>query len=169
MKHFVNAYLGNRRFVPAKIEEEEKLGKTNLDEAQKVVALLKAYRALWKANGWEWNETTLGVITPFRAQIAQIRKQLWAIDEEWTESITVDTVERYQGGARDVIILSLCANHPAQWESILSPNKEGVDRKLNVALTRARSYFTLIANPEMIEMQPLYAKLKEKCTELIIE
>jgi DNA replication ATP-dependent helicase Dna2 len=160
--------IGRERlcYVPSQIQEEEKLGKTNLDEAKKTVRLIQSYHALWKANNWDWTEQTVGVITPFRAQIAQIRKQLWALGEEWTKKITVDTVERYQGGARDIIIMSLCANHPAQWDAIISKNEEGIDRKLNVALTRARYYFTLIANPEMVEMQALYSKLREMCVEL---
>lgn len=155
-------------YIPSQVEEDEKLGKTNLDEALKTIELIRKYRAIWEANNWNWDGQTLGVITPFRAQIAQIRKHLWALGEEWTEQITVDTVERYQGGAREIIILSLCANHPAQWEAIVSQNDEGIDRKLNVAITRARAYFALIANPEMVELQSLYSKLKSQCFELEI-
>jgi DNA replication ATP-dependent helicase Dna2 len=88
---------------------------------------------------------------------------LWQVQEEWASKVTIDTVERFQGGARDIIILSLCVNSVHQWPSVLSPNDEGVDRKLNVALTRARSFFVLIGHEDTIKQQPLYQQLLQEC------
>ena len=101
---------------------------------------------------------SIGIITPFRAQIAFIRQKL---EEKGllSDSITIDTVERYQGGARDIIILSLCANKSAALKSITSINKEGIDRKLNVALTRARSQIIILGNKEILSNDPTYHKL----------
>lgn len=47
---------------------------------------------------------TIGVITPFRAQIASII-HLGYLRQIDLSKVTIDTVERYQGGAR---ILSSC-------------------------------------------------------------
>jgi DNA replication ATP-dependent helicase Dna2 len=151
------------QFLASEVTEEEQLQKTNQDEAQKVVRLIRDYHRLYTENDKEWTDQTVGVITPFRAQIAQIRKLLWQVQEEWASKVTIDTVERFQGGARDIIILSLCVNSVHQWPSVLSPNDEGVDRKLNVALTRARSFFVLIGHEDTIKQQPLYQQLLQEC------
>ncbi len=159
------SFLSKNRLVyrSSAIREEELLGKTNRDEAQKVVEMIEYYQKLWHQLGREWSENTLGVITPFRAQIAQIKKELWASNVDHPKTINVDTVERYQGSARDIIIMSLCVNRPDQWSAICSLNTEGVDRKLNVAMTRARMFFVLIGNSEQMRQQALYSALLDSC------
>jgi DNA replication ATP-dependent helicase Dna2 len=159
------SFLSKNRLLyrSSEIREEELLGKTNSDEAKKVVEMIGYYQKLWHYLGREWSENTLGVITPFRAQIAQIKKELWASNIHQPKTINVDTVERYQGSARDIIIMSLCVNRPDQWSAICSLNTEGVDRKLNVAMTRARMVFVLIGNSEQMGQQALYSKLLESC------
>ncbi|MDX1410125.1 MAG: AAA domain-containing protein, partial [Saprospiraceae bacterium] len=74
-----------------------------------------------------------------------------------------------QGSARDIIILSLCVNHPEQFRQIVSLSADGTDRKLNVALTRARHQFILVANPAMTAHNPLYAKLVAACQTVELE
>ncbi|NBB89428.1 MAG: AAA family ATPase [Bacteroidetes bacterium] len=156
-----NRFLSRERLIywASTIREEEQLKKTNKDEAEKVVFLIRAYQQIWKSRGNKWSETSLGVITPFRAQIAQIKKEIWDAGIEDPEKINVDTVERYQGSARDIIIMSLCVNRSEQWSSICSINTEGVDRKLNVAVTRAREHFILIGNEGHIRDQDIYNSL----------
>ena len=73
--------------------------------------------------------------------------------------MTIDTVERYQGGARDVIILSLCTNSLSQLDSLVSLSHEGVDRRLNVALTRARKHLVILGNQDILKTNPIYGKL----------
>ena len=75
------------------------------------------------------------------------------------ENLSIDTVERYQGGARDIIILSLCTNNESQLSAMASLSKEGVDRKLNVALTRAKEQIILIGNKEILQKNTLYRSL----------
>ena len=113
---------------------------------------------MYEAHGIDMNTERIGVITPFRAQIAQIRQCLYE-RELPVDLITIDTVERYQGGARDVIILSTCANNLEQVESICSLSDEGIDRKLNVAITRAREQFILIGNEELLSTTTGYQNL----------
>ena len=93
---------------------------------------------------------------PFRAQIAQIRKHILDDTPEMEPNVTIDTVERYQGGARDVILLSLCANNMNQLQRITSLNVGGIDRKMNVSLTRAREQIIMIGNKNVLESQFLY-------------
>lgn len=94
--------------------------------------------------GGEFNARTVGVITPYRAQIAEIRRHL---REDLRELVTVDTVERYQGSERDIIIVSFAVRQLQQLEFLQALTLDGkVDRKLNVALTRAREQLILLGN-----------------------
>ncbi len=135
--------------------------KTNLFEAELVGQLVQYYHKLYEKNKLEIHPTTIGIITPYRAQIAQIRHTLQALGID-PASLTIDTVERYQGGARDIIIISLCTNTLSQLASISSLSEEGVDRKLNVALTRAREQLIVLGNPDLLQTQPLYRSLVER-------
>ncbi|MEL6865009.1 MAG: AAA domain-containing protein [Bacteroidota bacterium] len=132
--------------------------KTNEEEARVIAELVQSFMRLYAANDLELNTHSIGIITPYRAQIACIRKQL---EEQLLpiENLTIDTVERYQGGARDIILISLCTNKLSQLDSLISLSDEGVDRKLNVALTRARKHLVLVGNPEVLKNNQVYREL----------
>ncbi len=132
--------------------------KTNLFEAQKVVEITNAWKRIYELNGIEFNEDSVGIITPFRSQIAMIKSQA---DFDAALPVTVDTIERYQGGARNQIIISLAVNDASLLESISNVSEEGVDRKLNVALTRAREHVVIIGNKEMLMRKDIYRRLIE--------
>jgi DNA replication ATP-dependent helicase Dna2 len=145
-------------FIPAKLDENGKANKTNENEALVVKHLIHQLIGIWGETNRPWGKSTLGVITPFRAQISKIRDMVG--DEILTEkSITIDTVERYQGGARDIIIISFCANNQSQLRTMSSISVSGVDRKLNVALTRAREQIILVGNEKIMNSNPLYKEL----------
>ncbi len=100
-------------------------------------------------------ERSLGIITPWRAQIAQIREALAQAGFD-PNAYTVDTVERYQGGARDIILISCCVHDRRQLSRLVSHSAEGVDRKLNVALTRARERVVMVGNPDVLRLDEHY-------------
>lgn len=104
---------------------------------------------------------SIGIITPFRAQIALIRQELQTADLA-SDGISIDTVERYQGGARKIIIISLCVSSPIQMETLVSKSSDGADRKFNVALTRAQEQLIVVGDPEVISVDPVYADFVEK-------
>ena len=138
--------------------------KTNLIEAQAVVDIAKKQLALYKANNKEFVEgKTVGVIAPYRNQIALIRHLLRETNLPELQNIMVDTVERYQGSQRDIIIVSFCFNHFYQMRYFANMNREGtVDRKLNVALTRAREQLFLIGNEQLLRQNKLYDVILRK-------
>lgn len=133
--------------------------KTNEHEAALIGRLVHSFKRLYEANGRAFNAQTLGIITPFRAQIGQIRHILEQYGEGY-EACTIDTVERYQGGAREIILISLCLNTPYQLDTIVSlSDDQKVDRKLNVALTRARQHLVLVGNEDLMRMDRRYSQL----------
>ena len=137
--------------------------KTNRHEAWMVVQLVKSIQRIYAATGRQLQAGSLGIITPYRAQIAEIKATLQKQELYDEQLYTIDTVERYQGGARDIIILSLCTNSIVQLESLVSLSEEGVDRKLNVALTRAREQVIILGNEELLQSDPVYRSLLEHC------
>ncbi len=108
--------------------------------------------------------TSLGIIASYRNQAARIRARLAQLAHAHglpaLLQVSVDTVERYQGSQRDVIVVSFCCHHEHQLELMVSPDETGrVDRKLNVALTRARQQLVLLGNAEVLSRAPHHAAL----------
>jgi DNA replication ATP-dependent helicase Dna2 len=100
----------------------------------------------------------IGIITPFRKQIRTIAELLGDLSQE----VTIDTVERFQGSERDHIIVSCAINsrqHLRLIESLTELDGRTIDRKLNVALTRARHQVIIIGNRQLLELSPHYAAL----------
>ncbi|MEO1409206.1 MAG: DEAD/DEAH box helicase family protein [Bacteroidota bacterium] len=145
-------------FFPTEADGRSNTLKTNAHEAQTIVAIVEEFRALYRQQGRVLEAKSIGIITPYRAQIAQIRQSLAeaAID---SSELTIDTVERYQGGARDIIILSLCTNQLSQLSALVSESGEGVDRRLNVALTRAKEQLIVLGNPDILLANGVYRAL----------
>ncbi len=81
---------------------------------------------------------TVGIIAPYRAQVALLRRTLEKRFEGRVNPVfwnqVVDTVDRFQGDERDIVMLSLC----------MHPGSDGIpriyqdERRINVALSRAR-------------------------------
>ncbi|MCI1187609.1 ATP-binding protein [Hymenobacter sp. DH14] len=149
-------------FVPTQRQPEDLSMKESSQEAE-----LAARAAAYVAQGFgpAFNpETTLGIIASYRNQAARIRARLAQLARELElpalAQVSVDTVERYQGSQREVIIVSFCCHHEHQLELMVSPDETGqVDRKLNVALTRARQQLVLLGNAEMLARAPHHAAL----------
>ena len=140
-------------FWDSPIEAHNKINGT---EAQRVVRLLEVIREMYQEG---FKADTVGVITPYRAQIAEIYGQL---DEELQAKVSIDTVERYQGSEREIIIISMAVNHPEQLKNLQAFNAEqSVDKKLNVALTRAREQVVLLGNEKVLKEGKFYEKLIE--------
>lgn len=127
-------------FAAENNENESPSDKANPAEARIVARILgrihRFYGKHFDAN------RTVGVIVPYRNQIAMIRRELQKLGVAELNGITIDTVERYQGSQRDVIVYSFTITHRYQLDFLTANcfEEDGriIDRKLNVALTRAR-------------------------------
>lgn len=93
----------------------------------------------------------IGVLSPFRAQAANIRRFIRKhpdIDDDSKQDITSDTIDKMQGQERDVIIYSLVSGNKDYMiemaEFLYSPNK------MNVAFSRAKSKLVIVGNLDKI-------------------
>lgn len=131
----------------------------------------------------EVETSDIGIIVPYRNQISMIRreieKRLTETDrrsgespEQLARNITIDTVERYQGSQRDVIIYSFTVSQRYQLEfltqSTFMDHDTPIDRKLNVALTRARKQMILIGNKDLLCSVPLLLQLISDNTQFVV-
>lgn len=146
-------------FVDTPIDDEAPNRKTNQFEALEIAKLVQFFKSNF--------DQSIGIITPYRAQIALIKKTLLTSNIN-CDSITIDTVERYQGGARDIILISLCTNSISQLETLVSLSEEGVDRKLNVALTRARERVIVVGNEGLLNRNKIYSDFIGQCKNGIV-
>lgn len=147
-------------FYPSVPEKTGTSTKINHSEAR-IVADLVAH--IYEDCRTDFDEArTLGIITPYRSQIALIKKEIAALGIPVLNRIMVDTVERFQGSERDVIIYSCCINSYFQLKFVSNLTEEDgtlIDRKLNVALTRARKQMFVTGVPKYLKSNPLYESL----------
>ena len=135
--------------------------KVNTDEARIIADLL---RRLYRQMSKNFDpQKSVGVIVPYRNQIAMIRKEIERLEIPALEGISIDTVERYQGSQRDVILYSFTIQSRYQLDFLTANTfyEEGqaIDRKLNVAITRARKQLILTGNESTLRQNQLFAEL----------
>jgi hypothetical protein len=124
-------------------------------EAQIVTGLTCLYRISLEntIHDTKFYEEHLGIVTPHRAQRSNIQNLLnKSAGIEANSSIVVDTVDRFQGQERDLIIASYTVADKdfvtAEEEFILDP------RRFNVSLTRAKSKFIMLISDSILEHLP---------------
>ncbi len=157
-----SAFLIQNRMIFIDVPIDHLLtNKTNQREAKLAVEIIDLWGNIYMQNNLQIEEDSIGVITPFRSQIALIKEGLDNLPSR--HIITVDTIERYQGGSRNQIVISLSVNQNYALRQISSLTDEGIDRKLNVALTRAKEHVIILGNKKVLETNPLYAQLIDYC------
>lgn len=166
--------LTHRRvsFIPIKKEIPTSVqnlsDKTNLNEARAIAEMVDAVHRLMAENHLPFlPNDTVGVIVPYRHQISMIYKELEKFGKPELLKISIDTVERYQGSQRDVIIYGFTVSKEYQLEFLTNnvytdPSGHSIDRKLNVSLTRAREIQILVGDPDLLSKDPVFRKLVEE-------
>lgn len=136
--------------------DTEKSAKKHSQEAERIKIILNKLERLYRNN---LENENVGIITPFRAQCNEIYRK---IDENLKGKITIDTVERFQGSEREIIIISFAVNYPAlirQISSILTSDGNLIDRKLNVAMTRAKKQLIFLGASQVLMKSEIYTRL----------
>jgi len=149
-------------FIPSKPCRQLNISeKVNTEEARIITDLL---RRLYRQLGNNFDpQKSVGVIVPYRNQIAMIRKEIEKLGIPELEEISIDTVERYQGSQRDIILYSFTIQSRYQLDFLTAntfyEDGQPVDRKLNVAITRARKQLILTGNEPTLRQNQIFAEL----------
>jgi len=116
-------------FVPVEARSSDDERK-NDGEAAAVESLVRMY-----LHDFRVRPHHIGIVSPFRAQVVLLRQRLAGT------GVSVDTVERFQGSEREIMILSLVRSRATGFVFD--------DRRLNVAITRARRKLVFVAHPDL--------------------
>ncbi|WAQ97409.1 ZGRF1-like protein, partial [Mya arenaria] len=96
----------------------------------------------------------VGVITLYRAQVARITDILASCADD-VRGVLVSTVDAFQGGERDVIILSTVRTNATGFIDN--------DKRTNVALTRARHHLLIVGHHGNLSANPLWSRVIHHC------
>jgi hypothetical protein len=122
--------------------DEEGSQQSNEFEAELTAALVSAAAGRLGLDAREG----IGVVVPHRAQKALLASRLPELAE------AIDTVERFQGGERDLVVVSATVSDrefaESESEFLLEP------RRLTVAVSRPRRKLVLIASRAVFELTP---------------
>ncbi|HEU5441851.1 MAG TPA: AAA domain-containing protein [Ktedonobacterales bacterium] len=141
--------------VPADREPGGKLSATQANLIRQLVLALRA-------GGLAASE--IGVVAPYRAQVALIRQRLAAHGEC---AVMVDTVDRFQGGERRAILFSFGGRAGGAAASLARADFLADPRRLNVALTRAQRKLILVGDAGWLaDSSPLLDRLIAHCAAL---
>lgn len=93
-------------------------------------------------------ESNLAVISPYKAQVEQLR------ENRVSPGVEIDTVDGFQGREKEVVLISFVRSNDSGAIGFLSDW-----RRLNVALTRARRKIILVGDASTLTRARLYAQL----------
>ena len=127
------------------VHDEAESFQSNMVEASIVEALVRHAQS-----------DSIGVITPHNAQKGLLRNML----SDDCKNARVDTVERYQGGEADFIIISSTVSDPdyvrSESDFLLNLNR------INVAISRMKKKLVIVASRSIFEFMPQDARDYDK-------
>ena len=131
--------------VKGKTVRPENGGAYNLQEAEGVIRILRRLALELEFDG------SIGVTTPFHLQAEMITKALERDSElrnhlELHNKILIDTVHKFQGDERDVIVFSPVVSDGTKSQSLMFLKSTG--NLFNVAITRARALLVTVGDKE---------------------
>ena len=148
-------------FLPSKTPRQSPSDKVNQPEADIIASLVERIYKIEKERFSA--QDTIGIIVPYRNQIATVRNTIARLGIPELMDITIDTVERYQGSQRRYIIYGFTVQKHYQLRFLTNNTfiEDGklIDRKLNVAMTRAQEHLIMIGNPKILKSNPLFKEI----------
>ena len=136
----------------------ESFGRINKAEAQLTLDTLEDYfKKIGKQRILD-EHIDVGVISPYRAQVQYLRRLIRKREsfKLYRHSISVNTVDGFQGQERDIILISLVRSNDQGQIGFLNDL-----RRMNVAITRARMKLIILGDKATLCRHPFYRKLNE--------
>ncbi len=135
--------------------DPETLSRNNEEEGDLLLKVLENLIEQIGSNEWTYS---IGIITPYRAQVEYLTKivENSLLLTELSEFITINTVDAFQGQERDVIAISFVRSNNEGEVGFLSDI-----RRTNVAMTRAKKKLIMVGDSATLGSHPFYMKLLE--------
>lgn len=133
-------------------------GRINKAEAQLTMRVLEDYVKRIGRERYISERLDVGIISPYRMQTQYLRHLLKRNDALRTirRTITVNTVDGFQGQERDIMVISLVRSNEQGQIGFLADL-----RRMNVAMTRARMKLIIIGNADTLSHHRFYHELKQ--------
>ena len=139
--------------------EAESLSTFNPDEARFACTylndtMMRIGFARFRQESW-----SVGLIAPYAAQVRFLRNLIFETFEfpnlkAFAGIITIDTVDGFQGQERDLMLISLTRSNEKGEIGFLAD-----ERRMNVALTRAKRKLILIGDSSTLAQNPFFDSL----------
>jgi superfamily I DNA and/or RNA helicase len=108
-----------------------------------------AYRDIDKPYLGEYIKDTIGIITPFKAQVKEIKDKISdKFSKDISEKITVGTVHTFQGAECNIIILSTV--YGSSEGCFFIDNDKSL---LNVAVSRSKDHFFVVGDINCLQKE----------------
>ena len=136
----------------------ESFGRINKAEAELTLATLDDYFNRIGRQRIVDERIDVGIISPYRAQVQYLRHLISRRDslKPMRRSISVNTVDGFQGQERDIILISLVRSNDSGEIGFLRDL-----RRMNVAITRARMKLIILGDVPTMTRHPFYRQLWE--------
>ena len=97
---------------------------------------------------------SIGIISPYAQQVKYIKNQIFEDQHTNGLDIEVNTIDGFQGEEKDVIFISLTRSNDKSNIGFLAD-----ERRINVAVTRARKCLVIVGDSATLGNHPLYGSL----------
>lgn len=134
-------------------QDQETRSTKNPEEAHLLFIHLKQYLGQVTDFGKHDELSSIGIISPYRAQLEILQQKLKTLDldAETLKKININTIDSFQGQERDVIYISLVRANEKGEIGFLADT-----RRMNVAMTRARKKLVVVGDSSTITQHAFY-------------
>lgn len=131
---------------------------SNTEEAEFLLKHLNHYLLEIENHFDDTNLPSIGIISPYMEQVKTIKSLIVNYNrvKDYTGSITVNTIDSFQGQERDIIYISLTRSNAERNIGFLEDT-----RRINVAITRAKKKLVLVGDATTLSKSPFYNNLVE--------
>ncbi len=134
-------------------EKAEGTSTVNPEEAAFIIKHLIQFVVELEVHYAVENFPTIGIISPYKQQIIVLKEALVSAGlQKYTDKISVNTIDSFQGQERDIIYISLTRSNTNNEIGFLADI-----RRMNVALTRARKKLVVIGDSSTLSKLAFYA------------
>ncbi|HWJ90444.1 MAG TPA: AAA domain-containing protein, partial [Flavisolibacter sp.] len=132
---------------------EEKQDGAGISNPEEAAFLMKHLRSLvQQLNAYGAPVKSIAVVSPYRHQVEVLKDLVIAYDLAGVEGLAVNTIDSFQGQERDVVYISMTRSNTENLIGFLTDT-----RRMNVAMTRARSKLVVIGDSATLSQLSFYA------------